>query len=108
MVRFVVSWIPSDFYSCECNRYCILKLFLRYCSTFQAIGIFGLSALFYDPKMAYVYQCENVFSQCPWYDDPLFLEQQAFCFSELVLYVPVRYDAWIYPSLVMLLGNCVL
>lgn len=31
----------------------------------------------------------------------LFLEQQAFCFAQFVLYVPVRGDVWIYRSLVV-------
>lgn len=58
---------------------------------------------FFYPKMAFMYQHKEVcvLSRCSWYIDSLFLEQQAFCFAQLMLYVPVRGDVWIYCSLVV-------
>ena len=41
-VSHVVSWAPSDFYSRECNKYCILKLFLDIMQHSRPLGSSGL------------------------------------------------------------------
>lgn len=103
-VSHVLSWVLSDFYSHRWNMCYILKLFLEYGLTFQTRRqLLLLGFAFFYPKMAFMYQHKEVcvLSRCSWYIDSLFLEQQAFCFAQLMLYVPVRGDVWIYCSLVV-------
>ena len=49
-VSHVVSWAPSDFYSRECNKYCILKLFLDIMQHSRPLGSSGLVLFSTTPR----------------------------------------------------------